>query len=297
MLNSYECAIGTYCRTELFCDLIIFAIWLLIANLQILSRHINFQEYFTTPVQQLHSEPFICFFRNSYIVCLRQSLHREIFLHHFFVLLLYVFIINNQKICILYLGYSVHPCHERSAKNWSSIVNTVDLFSLEAIATVAADILVSSVCCNINAVTRKRKYDQLYSLKVDNGIVQYSILKPSTVNTSSSTLKVVELKYFDPHLQSIEGCMQVFDSGGKVSSTKETRRSKAFLLASFNIQKKSWQCLTKSSTIGNYGCLRVNSFANIVRLQIFYYVLKCKYCPRIKILFYSILSHQLEYVI
>ena len=87
------------------------------------------------------------------------------------MLLLYVFIINNSKICISYLGYSVHHCHERSARKWSSIVNTVDLLGSEAVATVVAYILVSSLCCNINAVTRKRKYDQLYSLNVDNGIV------------------------------------------------------------------------------------------------------------------------------
>ena len=79
---------------------------------------------------------------------------------------------NRYKIYILYLGYSAHPCHERFATNWSSIVNAVDLLGSEAIATVVADILVSSLCCNINSVTRKQKYDQLYySLKVDNGIV------------------------------------------------------------------------------------------------------------------------------
>ena len=43
---------------------------------------------------------------------------------------------------------------------------------LEAIAAVVADILVSGMSCNVTAVTRKRKCDQLpYSLKVDNGII------------------------------------------------------------------------------------------------------------------------------
>ena len=59
------------------------------------------------------------------------------------MLLSYVFIINNYKICIPYLGYSVHPFHEKFAKNWSSIVNAVDLLGSESVATVAADILVS----------------------------------------------------------------------------------------------------------------------------------------------------------
>ena len=72
-----------------------------------------------------------------------------------------------------------------------------------------------------------------------------------------------------------------------MSSTQETRRSKAFLSTSFNIEKKSWYCLTKSGTIDKYGCLWLNSFANVVRSQIFDYMLKRKYCPRIKTLFDS----------
>ena len=87
----------------------------------------------------------------------------------FSVLLSYIFIINNYKICVLYSGYSVHPCHERFATNWSSIVNTEDPLGLESIA-ILVDILVSSICCNINAVTSKQKYDQLYSLRVDDEI-------------------------------------------------------------------------------------------------------------------------------
>ena len=73
----------------------------------------------------------------------------------FFVHYSYVFIINNYKSCIVYLGYSGHPYQERFAKNWSSIANTVDLLGLEAIATVVADLPISSLCCNLNPVTRK----------------------------------------------------------------------------------------------------------------------------------------------